>query len=208
MKDSGTSALQNLRTCTRLEPTNSSPVHPDIKIAEEPWAEPWAFLQDYCVGTTQEIEKIYEKCVAKALRKSNFERKRGEFNTQFIQWLHDNEQAFRNKIQKAIHNYSDNKARCAYYGIIHNIITYFGCYLLGKNSTPIEISYRKYCEVLGFPAENMRKTLTIKLYGHDYMGTIIKRKKKKPVNVPYREYEILEPICENIANEIYFRFIK
>ena len=35
-----------------------------------------------------------------------------------------------------------------------------------------------------------------------------KRKKKKPVNVPDRDYESLETICENIANEIYFRFIK
>ncbi len=139
------------------------------------------------------------------LRKCNAARNKGELNEQFSEWIVELEKKFHKKIADIL-KVGNHKVQLTYYGMIYTILVYAGCYLTGKNSSPIGITRTKYCSLLKLEerlkSNNIRKTIAKNFYAHDYMITIARRKKNQ--NVPNLGNDLiqLEPIFEDIDNEV------
>lgn len=154
------------------------------------------------------LENLGVKEMHIRLRQCNAARNYGEFNEQFQEWILDNEQNYSKKISD-IYKVGNHKVKLAYYGMVYTIITYTGCYLKGKNSSPIDISRTKYCELLKLnerlSSKNVRKTIKNAFYSHNYYLAIAECKEARGKSqAPVLTQ--LEPIFEEIANEIRKRF--
>ena len=91
------------------------------------------------------LENMGVKELREYSRKCNAARNRGELNEQFREWITRTEDVYHEKIAN-IYKVGNHKVQLAYYGMMYTILNYSGCYIMGKNSTPICISRKRYCE--------------------------------------------------------------
>jgi len=158
---------------------------------------------------TNSLENMGVKEIREYLRQCNAARNRGELNEQFREWILDKEQFFSNKIAN-IYKVGNHKVQLAYFGMIYTILEYAGCYLRGKNSSPIGITRNRYCSELKLKdrlkSGNVRKAIADDFYGHNYVLAIAERengekRRTDPILLQ------LELIFLEIAYEVKKRFL-
>lgn len=154
------------------------------------------------------LENMGVKELRDYLRKCNAARSVGEFNEQFWKWIITNETKYSKQIS-AVLQYGNHKIKLAYYGMVYTILGYMGCYIRGKNSSPIGITRSKYCSCLNLGerlgSNNVRKAIANNFYAHDYFLTIESfNNGEKPLVAT--ELRNMEPIFKELSNEIKSKF--
>lgn len=144
------------------------------------------------------------------LRKYNADRKRGELNCQFKEWICVQEAVFTAKIAD-FYKVGKHKQQLAYYGMVYTILKWTGCYLLGKKSSPIGITHNRYCEELcltdRLESNNVRKTLAKAFYSDKYFLRIATKENNGSVDRTSPELEALEPVFKELYDEIIKNFL-
>lgn len=144
------------------------------------------------------------------LRKYNADRKRGELNCQFKEWICGQEAVFTAKIAD-IYKVGKHKQQLAYYGMVYTILKWTGCYLLGKKSSPIGITHNRYCEELcltdRLESNNVRKALAKAFYSDKYFLRIAAKENNGSVERTSPELEDLEPVFKELYDEIIKNFL-
>lgn len=162
------------------------------------------------LGTTNFLENRCVKEYRDYLRKCNAAQNRGEFSEQLQEWILNKEPQYREEISGILKE-GNHKVLLAYYGMVYTILEYTGCYLKGKNSSPICITRSKYCSCLKLEerlkSKNVRKAIAGNFYGHKYHITIASRKNGDKVVGVDSKLKDMEPIFEKLANEINANFV-
>jgi hypothetical protein len=158
---------------------------------------------------TNSLENMGVKELRDYLRKCNAARNRGELNEQFREWIFEQEHYFSDKIAK-IFKVGNHKVQLAYYGMTYTILEHAGCYIKGKNSTPIGITRNRYCSELKLKdrlkSGNVRKAIANDFYGHNYVLAIAERKNGEKLKTDHIRKQ-LEPIFSELAYEIKKKFL-
>jgi len=151
------------------------------------------------------LENMGVKELREYSRKCNAARNRGELNEQFREWIIEREEVFNEKIAN-IYKVGKHKVQLTYYGMMYTILTYSGCYIMGKKSAPICISRKRYCEELKLNdrlgSNNIRNAIAVGFYSHNYVLVIAARKNGENVLVGNKTLIQLEPIFTELANEV------
>ena len=151
------------------------------------------------------LENMGVKELREYSRKCNAARNRGELNEQFREWIIGTEDVYHEKIAN-IYKVGNHKVQLAYYGMMYTILNYSGCYIMGRNSTPICISRKRYCEELKLNdrlgSNNIRNAIAVGFYSHNYALVIAARKNGEKVLVGNKTLIQLEPIFTELANEV------
>ena len=159
---------------------------------------------------TNSLENMGVKEIRNYLRQCNAARNRGELNEQFREWILEKEHYYSCKIA-SIYKVGNHKVKLAYHGMVFTILGHAGCYLKGKNSTPIGITHNRYCTELKLKdrlrSANVRKAIANHFYGHNYVLAIAEREngEKKPTPGPILMQ--LEPIFSELAHDIKESFL-
>ena len=145
------------------------------------------------------------------LRKYNADRKRGELNCQFKEWICGQEAVFTAKIAD-FYKVGKHKQQLAYYGMVYTILKWTGCYLLGKKSSPIGITHNRYCEELcltdRLKSNNARKALADNFYGHNYFLSIESKANNERVVGTSPELDALGSVFKELNNDIRQYFVE
>lgn len=149
------------------------------------------------------------------LRKKNADNKIGELDCQFIEWIKDKEVDFINEIRKHLAdsstglNIGNKKIKFTYYGMIFTILTWEGCYVMGKNkqNAPNRISCQKFCDVLlnlkdRLNSGNVRKTIASQTYSYNYYLDIASEEAGRKDNHLPDYAQSLRPVFKNLVHEI------
>ena len=154
---------------------------------------------------TDFLDNLGVKELLSALRKKNATCHRGEFSQSLRELIITKEEYYHNEIANTL-KVGNHKVRLTYYGIVYNILKYKGCYLKGKNSSPIGITYKKYCGLLQLEdrlkSNNVRKTIANDVYSQNYLLTSAEREKGKKVSGDTPMLRNLENITKRIAYDI------
>ena len=156
----------------------------------------------------ESLDNMSVKELRALLRKCNADQNRGELTDQFRDWIIVNEQTFHNEIQTEFKQ-GDYHVSLVYYGMVYTILKHTGCYFMGKNSDPIEISHSKYCKFLNLDvnlSNNVRKTIANDFYGHNYLLTAECRANKEKILGDTPLLRGLEPICNKIYDIVIKEF--
>ena len=143
------------------------------------------------------------------LRKCNADQNCGELTDRFRDWIIENEQAYKKEIQTIV-KLGDHHVSLVYYSIIYTILKHTGCYFIGKNSDPIEISHSKYCQFLNLDqklSKNARKTIANDFYGYNYLLSAASRANGERIVGDYPSLRGLESICIIIYHDLIKEFL-
>ena len=152
------------------------------------------------------------KEILRLIRIFNASRNRGELNSQFIEWILEQEKIYHEQIRNVI-KLDDQKVRFTYFSMIFTILTWEGCYIRGKGKkhAPNIISYSKFCGSLVLNLQdrlesgNVRKALAAGVYSINYLKNHLREKNGEKV---LRQYgSKLEEICLKIAKEMRQKFL-
>ena len=158
----------------------------------------------------ESIDNMSAHQLKRMLQTRNAENKKCELDSNTIGWIHETEGKFHEKIY-GIYKTGNHKIKLTYYGMVYTILYYRGCYVKGKNGTPIDISHARYCSLLCLDerlgSKNVRKAIANpNSYGHNYELTIVsnrEKKEKKDLGLLTRLEKIYEELTKEVERVLY-----